>query len=85
MLADGEGIEFRWSALPGALYELQIADDARFERIVLAAPGLKAEGARIRTLPPGQYWWRVRGTSWSQGQQSQVESAARPLLVEGAR
>ncbi|WP_399686156.1 FecR domain-containing protein [Xenophilus sp.] len=84
-LADRGELAFSWSAVPGATYTLEVADDEQFRRLAVQAGGLQGEEARVQALPPGQYWWRVRAEVVDQGQRSELVGPARPLLVEGVR
>lgn len=84
-LADSGEIEFRWSPVQGATYRLEVADDPDFRRPVVRADGLLGGHVRVEALAPGQYWWRVTADVVDQGQRAEVQSPARPLLVEGIR
>lgn len=84
-IASSNDLEFDWNPIAGALYGLEIAEDAAFTRVVVKADGLQARTVRVQALPPGQYYWRVRAEVIAQGQRSEVFGPVQPLLLEGAR
>lgn len=84
-IASSHDLEFDWNPIAGALYGLEIAEDAAFTRVVMKADGLRARTVRVQALPPGQYYWRVRAEVIAQGQRSEVLGPVQPLLLEGAR
>lgn len=53
---------FRWDPQPGARYRLQLAASEDFSGLLIERGLEDAAGARIASLPEGEYYWRLMVT-----------------------
>lgn len=81
----GDAVELSWQGPPDAVYELEVASDAEFTQMAVREQGLRAFKAHLSALPPGRYWWRLKGQWTEQGAQRVLQSPAQSFAWEGAR
>lgn len=85
-------IELRWDPVEtGAMIDLEISRNKRFieGEMEVDATGLRRDGARLRAVSPGTYFWRIAlvtsagvRSDWSAVRRFRIYSASRHPLLE---
>lgn len=55
--------EFHWTRVPGVDYQLQLSSEESFIRPFVDLTLGNSRGAKLRNLPPGEFYWRLLASS----------------------